>query len=76
MFDRLKVKTTIAKFLKTPAEKVQDSVLLTDLVRESMILIEMVIELQEVFSIRLIQDDLKDVRTVGNLLDVMQSKVK
>jgi acyl carrier protein len=51
-----------------------DSANLTDLVTESFILIELVIALQEEFQVRLIQEDLQEVKTLGQLLDVLQKK--
>jgi len=65
----------MAEFLQHPVKKLQDATILTDLVTDSMILVNMVIELQEDFSIRLVQDDLKDVKTVGQLLAVFERKM-
>ncbi len=68
------LKARMAAFLKLPEEKLKDDVLLTDLVTESFILVEMVIELQDDLGIQLMQDDLKPVRTVGDLVRVIDSK--
>jgi acyl carrier protein len=74
MLDRNKVKDRMAALLKQPASKLDDNVLLTSLVVESFALIEMVIELQEEFGVRLVQEDLKDVKTVGDLTALFESR--
>lgn len=69
------VKTFMAKQLNVPMTKLSDeSANLTDLVHESFVLIELVIALQEEFQVRLIQEDLQEVKTLGQLLDVLQKK--
>ena len=57
-----------------PISKLGDDTVLTDLVVESFALIEMVIELQEEFKVRLVQDDLKNVKTVGDLTSLIESR--
>jgi len=71
-----KIKEKIAFLLKHPISKLADETLLTDLVVESFALIEMVIELQEEFKVRLVQDDLKDVKTVGDLTSLIESRTR
>ena len=56
-------------------EKLRDLVVLTDLVSDSMILVNMVIEVQEEFGVRVVHDDLKDVKKVGDLLAVFDRKL-
>jgi acyl carrier protein len=69
------VKNSMAKFLNLPVAKLaNDETVLTDLVQESFILIELVIELQEQFKVRLHQEDLQEVKTLGHLLDVLEKK--
>ena len=75
MESRDAVRAKMAEFLGHPVKKLQDDAILTDWVTDSMILVNMVIELQEDFSIRLVQDDLKDVKTVGQLLAVFERKM-
>jgi len=74
MTDREKVRAEIAKFLKKPADRIADGVALLDLVQESFVLVEMVIELQETFSVRFGQDDLSAVKTVGDLIDLVDRR--
>ena len=75
MIDKAKVKEKMAIFLKQPIASLQDSVLLTDLVQDSFILVEMVIQLQEEFGTQFMQEDLRDVKTVGNLLKLFESRL-
>ena len=70
------VKAKMSSLLRQPVSKLQDDAVLTDLVTQSLLLIEMVIELQEEFNVRLVQDDLKSVRTVGDLTRLIQSKAR
>ena len=75
MAGRNDVKEKMASLLHQPVEKLRDPVVLTDLVSDSMILVNMVIELQEEFGIRVVHDDLKDVKTVRDLLAVFDRKL-
>ena len=68
MIDPNTVKAAIAAFLKVPAERLGDDVALTTLVQESFVLVELVIELEERFESRLVQEDLQGVKTVGDLV--------
>lgn len=70
---REKAKSRMAEFLKRPVESEDAS--LTSLVVDSFILIEMVMDLQETFQFRLVQEDLAEVRTVGDLLNVLERKM-
>jgi len=68
MIDPGAVRAKIAAFLKVPRERLEDAATLTDLVHEAFLLIQLVIELQEEFNARLVQEDLKDVKTVQDLV--------
>lgn len=70
---REKAKSRMAEFLKRPVES--EDAALTSLVVDSFILIEMVMDLQETFQFRLVQEDLAEVRTVGDLLNVLERKM-
>lgn len=74
MLDNNKIKARIGEVLNVPLEKVTDDVALQDLVMDSFILIDMVIDLQNSFQVRLDQEDLIPVKTVGDLLSVLQRK--
>ena len=75
MKTREKVRTTMAEVLGHATSRVEDSALLTDLVNSSFLLVEMVIELQEEFGVRFQQADLADVKTAGDLIDLVISRV-
>jgi len=64
----------IASFLKKPAEKIRPEMELTALVSESFVLIQMVVEMQEALKVRLVQDDLAKVKTVGQLIEAIAKK--
>jgi len=68
MIDPGAVKAKIAEFLELPAERLDDSAPLAGLVQESFLLVQLLLELEEEFDVRLVQEDLKDVRTVGELV--------
>lgn len=70
------IKGHMSAFLKLPADRLDDARVLTDLVVESFVLVEMVIDLQEEFGVRVVQEDLKDVRTVGDLAALFASRVR
>lgn len=76
MLNNDQVKIRMSEILRVPKEKVQDEVVLQELVNDSFILIDMVIDLQETFHVRLNQEDLVPVKTVGDLLMVLNSKSK
>jgi acyl carrier protein len=76
MLDKNKVKEKVASLLNQPVSKLEDDAILTSLVAESFALIEMVIELQEEFGVRLVQEDLKNVKTVGDLTTLFESRAK
>jgi len=67
-------KTAMARFLKRKPESLDENALLLELVQESFLLVEMIMELQDQFPIRLSQEDLRAVRTVGDLLGMLAAK--
>ena len=74
MVDSNKVRREICQFLKISEDKAGDQAVLTDLVRESFVLVEMVMYLQDELGVQLVQEDLKAVQTVGDLIRAMQAK--
>lgn len=68
MIDRPAAKRLMSEVLRCSPDRLQDDAVLTDLVNDSFVLIDMVIELQDEFDVVLVQDDLKDVKTVEQLL--------
>lgn len=71
MTTREEIRGAIARFLKKPIERVGDGTMLTDLVQESFVLVEMVIELQETFGVRFGQAELSNVKSVGELIELV-----
>ena len=71
-----RVKQHISTILKVPVARLNDETSLSDLVTDSFVLVDMVIELQEEFDILLVQEDLKNVKTVGELVNLFESKAK
>lgn len=65
----------LAQLLRIDADRVTEGAKLTDLVADSFVLIETVVELQELLDITLVQEDLDGVNTVAQLLDVCQAKM-
>lgn len=70
------VRRRIAEILRQPLAKVADATELIDLVAESFVLVEMAIELQEEFHVRLLQEDLNGVRTVADLTRLVASRAR
>ncbi len=69
------VREKIAEVLGRAPAKIADDAILTDLVNNSFLLVETVIELQEEFDVRFQQSDLKQVTSVGQLLDLVVSRL-
>jgi acyl carrier protein len=72
--DSQAVKERMGEILKQPVARMVDDAVLTDLVTDSFVLIDMVIELQDEFDVLLVQDDLKNVKTVADLLNVLEER--
>ena len=73
--DVSQIKARISATLQLPVSKLQDDALISDLVTESFAVIEMVIDLQEEFGIRLGQEDLKELTTLGSLTTLIAERV-
>jgi len=75
MSNKERVREKIADTLGHTSEMVLDDAVLTDLVNSSFLLVEVVIELQEEFDVRFQQADMNEVATVGQLLDLIDSRM-
>ena len=64
------------RLLQISKERVSDDTALKDLVSESFVLVELAIELQEDFRVRFSQEDLKVVRSVTDLVALIDSRKK
>jgi acyl carrier protein len=70
------IKARISATLQIPVAKLRDDARVTDIVTESFAIVEMVIDLQEEFGIRLGQEDLKAIETIGALTSLIQERTK
>ena len=68
------MKANMAEFLNLQVGELDDTKELRSLVRDSFILVELVMRLQEDFSVRIMQEDLRDVSQVGELIQVFKDK--
>ena len=57
-----------------PVASVTDGELLSNLVTDSMALIETMIEVQELYGIQLVHQDMRELDTVGDLINLLRSK--
>lgn len=69
-----KIRDQLAHYLNRSPDKVPYDSELTDLVSDSFRLVEIAIELQEDFDVRLVQEDLKTVKTVDDLTELIASR--
>jgi acyl carrier protein len=63
--------TEIARLVDTPAEDIDRSTHIADLVPDSFMLIELAIELEERFDVRFRPEHLRQVHTVGDIVDLV-----
>ena len=70
------VSQRIARVLGVPGSKVKPDVTLTDLVSDSYRLVELAIELQDDYDLVFTQADLSAVTTVGELVELVRSRVR
>jgi len=75
MINREHVREKIAEVLGHEPEKIADDAELTDLVNNSFLLVETVIELQEEFDVRFQQADINEITSVGQLLDLVVTRL-
>jgi acyl carrier protein len=67
------VKSRMCQLLRIPEARVSDDAELTQVISDSFRLVETFIELQDEFGLRLTQEDLRDVKTVGEFVQVFAS---
>ena len=75
MTNRENVREKIAEVLGHEPGKIADEAVLTDLVNNSFLLVETVIELQEEFNVRFQQADINEITSVGQLLDLVVTRL-
>lgn len=69
------IRLRMAEVLEVPEGRVDLDAVLTDLVSDSFRLVEMAIELQEHFDVMFGQEDMKDLRTVGDMAELVRSRL-
>jgi acyl carrier protein len=70
------IKARISATLQIPVAKLRDDAKVKDIVTESFAVVEMVIDLQEEFGIRLGQADLASIETIGALTSLIAERTK
>jgi acyl carrier protein len=70
------VRGAIASFLKLAPERVTSDAVMRDLVSESFVLVELVMELQEQFTARLTGEDLARIKTAGELSTLVAERAE
>ena len=74
--DAAAIKQRISATLQIPVARLKDEALISEIVTESFAVVEMVIDLQEEFGIRLGQEDLKAIKTIGALTALIAERSK
>lgn len=70
------VKQKISTFLKVPLNRIDDSMRLKGIVPDSFMMVELLIELQEEYSVRLMQEDVENIDTVSDLVNLIAARAK
>ena len=65
------VKQRVATFLKISAADLSDGMVLSDLVADSFMIVELMIDLQETCAIRLSHEDVSHIKTLGELTSLI-----
>lgn len=70
------VKTVISRRMRVPMDQISDDSELTSFAVESFTLIEFLIDLQERHGIRIVAEDLRELRTVRDLAQLVQRRIE
>lgn len=70
------VKTVISRRMRVPMDQIGDDSELTSFAVESFTLIEFLIDLQERHGIRIVAEDLRELRTVRDLARLVQRRIE
>lgn len=70
------VKTVISKRMRVPMDQIGDDSELTSFAVESFTLVEFLIDLQERHGIRVVAEDLRELRTVRDLARLVQRRIE
>jgi acyl carrier protein len=69
------IRQHIANVLEQPVERVVPDAVLTELVSDSFRLVELAIDLQEEYDVMFGQADMKGLRTVGDLVELVHARL-
>lgn len=67
------IKAEIAGFLDKKPSRLKETTLLSDLVQDSFLLVELYAHLQHKFGIEIDSEEFESIKTIGALIDRMQS---
>lgn len=70
-----KIRDIIEDVTKIPRQKIQEDSSLVDLVAESFVMVELMLAIQEDFSVTLTSNDLDSVKTIKELTTLIQVRV-
>jgi acyl carrier protein len=71
--DTEEVLERIAELLAVPVAEVTPHTSIRDLVRESFMLVELIIDLQEEYDTYFTHDELREIETIGQLIDLLRA---
>lgn len=70
------VTARMAEVLSVPRERLTPETTLAELVSDSFLLVEMAVDLQEEFDVMFNESDVKDLRTVGDVVELLRSRAQ
>ena len=76
MISRHSIKQKIANFTKQPIDNIEDEKPISALVADSFMLVELMLTLQEEYSISLSQAEMENIITIHNLIRFIQQKTE
>jgi acyl carrier protein len=68
---RDEIKRKMSELLNQPVNRFDDKLFLSEIIQESMMLAEMIMELEDVYDVKFSQESLTTAVTVGTLCDVI-----
>ncbi len=68
---RDEIKRKMSELLNQPVNRFEDKLFLSDIIQESMMLAEMIMELEDIYDVKFSQESLTTAVTVGTLVDVI-----
>jgi acyl carrier protein len=69
--ERIAIKEQMAQYLKIPLDRMQDDAQLRNIIPDSFMLVELLIELQEEYAMQLNQADIEKIHTVSDLTELV-----